>query len=67
MNGLWKDLYSWASVQPMLVKLGIGIILTVGVLYVFGWVLSILFWFYLRATEEQSTRHKIRTEDRDGV
>jgi hypothetical protein len=31
---------------------------------VLGYVMSIFFWFFLRATEDPSTRHKITTEER---
>jgi hypothetical protein len=64
---LLKDIYSWASLQPMFIKLGMVILLGAGVLYVFGYIMSILFWFFLRATEDPSTRHRITPEERLGV
>ena len=60
---LLKDLYSWASLQPMFVKLGMMILLAAAGLYVLGYIMSIFFWFYLRATEDPSTRHKITAEE----
>ena len=60
---LLKDLYSWASLQPMFVKLGMMILLAAAGLYVLGHIMSIFFWFYLRATEDPSTRHKITAEE----
>ena len=62
MAALWQSFYSWASVQPVFVKLALGIALAVLALYVFGYFMSILFMFYLRATEEKSTRFKISDE-----
>ena len=61
---LLKDLYSWVSLQPMFVRAGVIILLTAATLYVLGYVMSIIFWFFLRATEDPSTRHKITTEER---
>jgi hypothetical protein len=64
MMDLLKDLYSWVSLQPMFVRVGVMILLTAAALYVLGYVMSIFFWFFLRATEDPSTRHKITTEER---
>ena len=61
---LLKDLYSWISLQPMFVRVGVMILLTAAILCVLGYVMSIFFWFFLRATEDPSTRHKITTEER---
>jgi hypothetical protein len=60
---LLKDLYSWASSQPMFVKLGLMIFLAAAGLYVLGYIMSIFFWFFLRATEDPNTRHKITAEE----
>jgi hypothetical protein len=59
MAAFWQSFYSWASVQPIIVKLALGITLAAMALYIFGYFMSILFMFYLRATEEKSTRFKI--------
>jgi hypothetical protein len=67
MMDLLKDLYSWASLQPMFVKLGMIILLSGAGLYVLGYIMSILFWFFLRATEDPSTRHEITSEERLAV
>lgn len=64
---LLKDIYSWASLQPMYIKLGMIIFLGAGVLYVFGYIMSIFFWFFLRATEDPNARHRITPEERFGV
>lgn len=48
----------------MLFKLGTLILLGVAGLYVLGYIMSILFWFFLRATEDPSTRHEITGEER---
>ena len=61
---LAKDLYSWISLQPMFVGVGMIILLSAAALYVLGYVMSIFFWFFLRSTEDPSARHKITTEDR---
>lgn len=60
---LLKDLYSWASLQPMFVRLGLMILLAAAGLYVLGYIMSIVFWFFLRATEDPSTRRKITAEE----
>ena len=67
MMGFLKDLYSWVSLQPMFVKLGMMILLSAAGLYVLGYIMSIFFWFFLRATEDPSTRHKITPEERLAV
>jgi hypothetical protein len=67
MMGFLKDLYSWISLQPMFVKLGMMILLAAAGLYVLGYIMSIFFWFFLRATEDPSTRHKITAEERLAV
>ncbi|MGD8228075.1 MAG: hypothetical protein PVH82_04700 [Desulfobacteraceae bacterium] len=36
----------------------------VAALYVLGYVMSIFFWFFLRAAEVPSTREKIPTEEK---
>ncbi|MGD8983845.1 MAG: hypothetical protein PVH99_15900 [Desulfobacteraceae bacterium] len=64
MMDLLKDLYSWVSLQPTFVRFGMMILLTAAGLYVLGYVMSIFFWFFLRATEDPSTRRKITTEER---
>jgi hypothetical protein len=64
MMGFLKELYSWVSLQPMFVKLGIMILVTAAGLYVLGYIMSIFFWFFLRATEDPRTRHKISAEER---
>lgn len=64
MMDFLKDLYSWVSLQPMFVRVGMVILLTAAALYVLGYVLSIFFWFFLRATEDPSKRHKITPEER---
>ena len=64
---LLKDIYSWASLQPTYIKWGMVIFLSAGVLYVFGYIMSILFWFFLRATEDPSARRRITPEERLGV
>ena len=48
----------------MFVRAGVIILLTVAVLYVLSYVMSIFFWFFLRATEDPTTRHKITAEER---
>jgi hypothetical protein len=48
----------------MFVKLGMMILLAAAGLYVLGYIMSILFWFFLRATEDPSTRHEITAEER---
>ena len=47
----------------MFVKLGLMILLATTGLYVLGYIMSIVFWFFLRATEDPSTRHKITAEE----
>jgi len=64
MMDFLKDIYSWVSLQPMFVRVGMMILLTAAALYVLGYIMSIFFWFFLRATEDPSTRHKITTEER---
>lgn len=59
-----KDLFSWVSLQPSFVKLGVTVLLAAAGLYVFGYIMSIFFWFFLRATEDPSTRHKITAQER---
>jgi hypothetical protein len=61
---LLKELFSWASLQPLFVQLGMVILLATAGLYVLGYILSIFFWFFLRATEDPSTRHRITAEER---
>lgn len=67
MMGFLKDLYSWVSLQPMFVKVGVMILLSAAGLYVLGYIMSIFFWFFLRATEDPSTRHKITPGERLAV
>ena len=59
-----KDFFSWISLQPMFVKLGVGVLLSAAGLYVLGYIMSIFFWFFLRATEDPSKRHKITAQER---
>jgi hypothetical protein len=47
----------------MFVKLGLMILLAAAGLYVVGYIMSIVFWFFLRATEDPSTRRKITEEE----
>jgi hypothetical protein len=51
----------------MFLRVGVIIQLTAAGLYVLGYVMSIFFWFFLRATEDPSARHKITPEERLGV
>lgn len=48
----------------MFVKLGMTVLLVAVGLYVLGYIMSIFFWFFLRATEDPSTRHKITAQER---
>lgn len=56
MMGFLKDLYSWVSLQPMFVKLGMMILLTAAGLYVLGYIMSIFFG-------SSSERLKIQVQD----
>jgi len=51
----------------MFLKLGMLILLSAAAFYVLGYIMSILFWFFLRANEDPRTRHKITTEERLAV
>jgi hypothetical protein len=61
---LVKDLYSWVSLQPMFVRVGMIILSSAAALYVLSYVMSIFFWSFLRSTEDPSARHRITTEER---
>ena len=54
MMDLLKDLYSWASLQPMFVKLGMMILLAAAGLYVLGYIMSIVFWFFTEQLKIQA-------------
>ncbi len=62
-----KDFYAWVSLQSLFVQLGIVLILAALGLYVLGWMMSLLFWSYLRKTEDPNTRYEITEEKRRGI
>ena len=48
----------------MYVRLGLTILLAAAGFYVLCYILSLVFWFFLRATEDPSKRRKITAEER---
>jgi len=62
-----KDFYTWVSLQSFFVQWGMVALLVALGLYVLGWMMSLLFWSYLRKTEDPSTRYDLTEEKRRGI
>ena len=63
----FKDFYAWVSLQSPFVHWGMVFLLAALGLYVLGWMMSLLFWSYLRKTEDPSTRYEITEEKRCAI